>query len=130
MTKSTRITSFAIQADGSRSFGLDVEGIRVLITAGEERHEAGLALAGKIATLGPEAPERYPAPAAPKPTAPHKPRPEFTVGQRVWCNIHGVSAWCTVTEVGTGRNRGRIKIAGERCWCPAGNFDAQKPTHA
>jgi hypothetical protein len=118
-----RVTAFATQPTGARSFGLTVRGIHVLVTAEEGCHENGRALAAAIAQLGPEAePHVQPEPdrSVRKPVS--QPRPSLAVGQRVWCTVHGAEGYCTVREVGEGRNRGRIKITGERCWCPAGNF--------
>lgn len=48
---------------------------------------------------------------------------DFAKGERVWCNVNGAKGWTTVVEVGEGRNRGCIKISGERMWCPVHNFD-------
>lgn len=124
----TRITEFREQADGSRSFGLNVNGVSVLLTAGEGKHEAARALAQQIASIGPEGIDDVALPETPpRPTPAPKPRSSFTVGQRVWCNVHGAEGYCTVTAVGEGRHRGYIKITGERAWCPAGNFSDEGP---
>jgi len=125
-----RVTSFAVQADGSRSYGITVNGVRVLVTCEAGKHVQGLALANQIADLGPEGIE----PVAPpskleEPKAYVQKRRDFAVGDRVWCNVHGAEGECTVTAVGDGRNAGRVKITGERCWCPISNFDAlDEPT--
>ena len=52
------------------------------------------------------------------------PRSPFAVGQRVRCTVHGAEGECTVTDVGTDRRRGYIKISNFRAWCPAHNFKA------
>jgi hypothetical protein len=126
-----RVTSFRVQGDGSRSFSVAVNGLRVLVTAGEGHHDAGLALANTISALGPETePTATVEPARPTPVpvapAPAK-RRNFHVGQRVWCNVHGSRGYTTVAEVGVGRNSGRIKIANYRAWCPVHNFDESAP---
>lgn len=123
-----RVTIFAQQSNGSQSFAVTVRGLRVLVTAGDDRREAGEALAYEIATLGPEelaSPKPEPEP-APAPVAKQKSR-SFRAGQVVWCNVHGSRGFATVTEVGDGRRRGYIKIAGLRAWCPAHNFDESAP---
>lgn len=130
-TTPTRVTRFASQSNGARSFGITVNGLRVLVTADEGQHDAGAALASAIAALGPKtiAPET----GAPAPTMPTEPaivapkRREFRVGQRIWCNVHASRGFVTVTEVGSDRRRGYIKISGYRAWCPTHNFDEQAP---
>lgn len=117
-----RVTAYAIQSDGTRSYGLTVRGIRVLVTADEDRSAEGLALAEAIAELGPEnAPVGEPA-AEPEKEEQRASTREFRAGERVYCTVHGSEGECTVVEVGAGRNRGRIKIRGYRPWCPAHNF--------
>lgn len=132
--RNARVCAFAIQGDGSRSFGVHVHGLAVLVTAPEGEHDVGAALASAIAGLGPEgispvAPETPAKPTSAKPVSKYEARcaarAAFSVGQRVWCNVNGSKGWTTITEVGTGRNKGRIKIQGERSWCPAHNFDAE-----
>ncbi len=121
-----RITRYMQTASGGHRLSLTVRGIRVTVEPGDDAQQAAVeALAVAIAALGPAdaapstalpppvATDVIPAPAASKP---------FAVGERVFCRVSGVRAWCTVTEVGTGRNHGRIKITGERAWCPVGNF--------
>ena len=131
MPDPARVTVFAPQSNGCRSFGVTVNGFRILVTASEGRHDLGADLAATIADLGPEADPAEPleAPHVPEPppivAAP--PRRAFQVGQRVWCNVRGSLGYCTVTEVGTGRRRGAIKISGYRAWCPISNFDAHGP---
>lgn len=124
-----RVTAFAIQSNGSRSYGLVVRGVKVLITADESQYVVAEKLAAEVAELGPEyvaeperetAPERNPEPAV-------STRKAFTEGQVVWCRVHGSQGLCKVTEIGSGRNRGRIKIAGVRGWCPDSNFLAEEP---
>lgn len=125
-TTTDRVSAYMIRQDGSRAFSLRLRGMAVLITADEGQHDEARALAEQIAAMGPE---KIPEPPAATPrvaiaTAPRSPRPAFVVGQRVRCNVHGAAGECTIVEVGEGRNRGRVKITGERMWCPAGNFDA------
>jgi hypothetical protein len=80
-------------------------------------------LAEKIAALGPEHSEHVAARIVePEPERRPTPRRSFVAGQVVMCKVHGSAGPCTITEVGTGRNRGRIKIAGIRGWCPETNF--------
>jgi len=120
-----RISAYAIQADGSRSFGLTVNGVRVLVTAEDGKHTAGLLLANQIAHLGLEGIHEVESPKAVVDKPAYKPkRRDFVVGQRVWCNVHGAQGERTITAIGDGRNAGRVKISGERCWCPITNFDA------
>jgi hypothetical protein len=126
---SDRITAYAIQADGTRAYQVRVNGVRILLTAQEGQHNAAMELAGIISGIGPaEAPESEPAQIDQTTSVlqVRKQRPDFVVGQRVWCNVHGSEGYCTITEVGTGRNRGRVKITGMRAWCPACNFDLDK----
>jgi len=123
-----RVTAYAIQADGSRSFGLTVNGIKILLTAAEGQHDAGHELANKIARTFIPAARTTDRAETPKPVAEtpaYKPkRRDFVVGQRVWCNVHGAQGECTITAIGDGRNAGRVKITNERGWCHIGNFDA------
>lgn len=121
-----RVTAYMQSPNGSRSFGVTVRGLRVLVTADEGQHDEGRSLASAIALLGPECTDEPAPPPPPEPAPPpERPRPNrnFTVGQRVRCNVHGAEGECTITDVGTGRNRGRVKVTGERMWCPAVNFD-------
>jgi hypothetical protein len=60
MPDPARVTAFARQGDGSRSFGVTVNGCRILVTAPEGEHERGADLAATIADLGPEAARRAP----------------------------------------------------------------------
>jgi hypothetical protein len=121
-----RVTAFAVQADGSRSFAVTVGGLRVLVTADDERHDDGNALAATIAGLGPETlatsdvKDAAPAKPGPKP-------PAFVVGQVVWCKVHGSEGEYIVAEVGTGRRAGEIKVRGFHGWCPRHNFREVTP---
>ena len=120
-----RITAFAVQPTGARNFGFTVRGIRVLVTADEDNHEAGRLLAEAIAALGPEAASAPEPPPAPVPAIVEKPAAQpaaFQVGQPLWCTVHGAEGVYHVTEVGSGRNHGRIQVRETRGWCPAHNF--------
>ena len=122
---SDRITRFAETSTG-RAVGLSVNGIRVLVTPdGREQQDAADALAAAIANLGPAAaPPAPPQPTVVEPLPERSPIPEpFRVGERVWCHVVGARRYYDVVEVGAGRNHGRIKISGERAWCPASNFE-------
>jgi len=122
-----RVSTYMIGANGSRNFGVTLRGLKVLITADEGQHDEARALAEQIAAMGP-AEVSAPPVVVPQTMEPPEParreRPAFSVGQRVRCNVHGAEGECTIVEVGSGRNRGRVKITGERMWCPSGNFDA------
>ena len=117
------------------NLGLRVAGVEILIRPTEEQADVAAELAARIAALGPPGPPSVATPALaavpldPPSSPPASPLP-FSVGERVYCTVHGAAGWTTVTEVGQGRNRGRIKILGLRNWCPAGNFsrDERRPT--
>jgi hypothetical protein len=124
-----RVTAYAIQSNGSRSYGLTVRGIKVLITADETQHESASILASAIAGLWPAdivEPTCTPK-SEPKTTPVVTPRREFVVGQTVWCRVHGSQGLCKITEIGAGRNYGRVKISGVRGWCPDSNFLSEEP---
>jgi len=122
----SRVARYAVQGDGSRSFGVTVRGLRVLVTASDGSHVEAEELAETIAALGPECVTEAPALApAPEPPPVRKAAQRFVVGQAVWCKVHGAQGWYTVTEVGSGRNAGRIRVREYRGWCPAHNFDAE-----
>lgn len=129
-----RVTRFMQDGSGARRLGLSVRGIRVVVEPrGGDEQDAADALAEQIAALGPEdgerrAPAPPPAPMPPALVAPRPAKAPFVVGERIYCTVHGAEGFCTVTEVGTGRNRGRIKITSERGWCPEFNFDHERPT--
>jgi hypothetical protein len=135
---SNRVTTYAQLPTGARCLGLTVNGIRVLLTPENEAQQPDTeALAVAISALGPELAPLVPEP-EPMPVIPTKstfvPAEKFTSGQRVWCKVHGAEGYYIVTQVGDGRNHGRIKVsgelikrAGERMWCPAGNFSAKGP---
>ncbi len=120
-----RITRYMQTASGARQLALTVNGIRVLIQPRDDGEQAAAeALALAIAALGSAAVPAIPRPPTvvrAAPVEPVAPRP-FAVGERVFCRVHGAQGWSTITDVGIGHNRGRIKIAGERAWCPVGNF--------
>lgn len=130
-----RVTAFMVQANGSRGFAVVVRGLKVLVSAEEGQHDAGLALAEVIAALGPAAPEQAPAarpasviaPVSPAPAPAPAPSRAFAVGQRVRCVVHGAEGWHDVVEIGSGSHRGQIKVSNFRrgkAWCPAHNFVA------
>ena len=127
---STRIARYMETATGAQCLGLSVRGVRVLLTpADSDGQAAAETLALAIAALGPEVADPPPSAqtipiAAPAPVARGR---RYEVGDRVWCTVRGAEGWCTVTEVGVGRNQGRIKITGERMWCPASNFRPDAP---
>lgn len=124
---SERITMFAPGGNGGRNLQVCVLGVNVLVTPSDaSEQERANELARLIAALGPkDDPEAAPPPPA---RAPAKPAPvveavrPFVVGERVWCTVHGAEGFCTITEVGSGRNSGRVKITSCRGWCPSFNF--------
>jgi len=125
-----RITAYAIQSNGSRSYGIVVRGVKILITADESQYEVAEKLAFDIAELGPvcvsEHHVKSPAPED-KPSQIIPARRSLVEGQIVWCRVHGSKGFCKITEVGTGRNGGCIKISGVRGWCPDSNFLDEEP---
>jgi hypothetical protein len=127
----SRVTRFTPGGAGGRLLSLTVCGISVhVIPRDAEEQEAAEVLAEQIASLGPAqsatpaaVPQVATVPAVTPAVATHVP---FTVGEKVFCIVHGARGWYTVTEVGNGRHRGRIKISGERMWCPSHNFRRQE----
>jgi hypothetical protein len=112
---------------GSGNLGLVVNGIRILLTVSDGQAEAAAALAESIAALGPEGIAKVELPVAPAP--PQWPAPErrqFSLGQSVWCTVHAVKGWRTVTAINP--KDGRIKIDGGRVWCPLHNFEVEQPS--
>lgn len=112
---------------GTGNLGITVNGIKVLLTVhDDEQREAAELLATAIAGLGPEGVKAI----APSQATAVVERQvvrvkRFTVGQRVWCTVHAVRGWKTVTEV---HKDGRIKIDGGRVWCPLHNFEDRCPS--